>query len=554
MVSVCLFFMFVLIFLVAARGMKQEAGDTKQNLRAVRDGWYYMENGEKVTVQLPAILHLSPGETLELRNDEVSTESADAVILTWGAQYDLQMFADGKEIYQYQEYGFARNLQMKRKLECRAQLPETKNDLQLILRYRAAQDGICEVKPVYIGSSEEVFSYQITNAAPVLGIVFVMFVLCTLALGIYIYLRHNGIREKRFISVGMFLLLCGIWCITDSSLIQYLGAYSPVINEISFYAFMLMTVPVIRFVQETEGMGKYRSVSVLQILFYLNVILQSICNYWLYISMIAMLVVTHILLTGGCILLILLLYREYEKEKSRQVKAILMAFGILALSGVVSLVLYWIFGITGYDLIFEVGILIFVTILLWGLGMAMVDNMRFRTEAQVYKKLAQEDQLTGMKNRFAYEKILEDLENGVCDWENAVLIYMDLNHLKEVNDLYGHGAGDELLIAAAQSIQKAYGSLGYCFRIGGDEFCAILPGQGEAEEILSGKLDEAIREYNDSGERELSIARGFSWLKDNYGMRKRISDWKFEADQKMYKNKGWYRREELQEKGGCHEV
>ena len=54
--------------------------------------------------------------------------------------------------------------------------------------------------------------------------------------------------------------------------------------------------------------------------------------------------------------------------------------------------------------------------------------------------------MTGMKNRYAYEKILEDLEDGICNWKNAVLIFMDMNHLKQINDIYGHGAGDELLI------------------------------------------------------------------------------------------------------------
>ena len=81
-----------------------------------------------------------------------------------------------------------------------------------------------------------------------------------------------------------------------------------------------------------------------------------------------------------------------------------MAFGVLAFVGVGTLVLYWFFGITGYDLIFEAGIVVFVSVLLWSLGKTMVENMRFRTEAEVYKKLAQEDQMTGMKNRYAYEK------------------------------------------------------------------------------------------------------------------------------------------------------
>lgn len=231
-----------------------------------------------------------------------------------------------------------------------------------------------------------------------------------------------------------------------------------------------------------------------------------------------------------------------------------MAFGALAFVGVGTLVLYWFFGITGYDLIFEAGIVVFVSVLLWSLGKTMVENMRFRTEAEVYKKLAQEDQMTGMKNRYAYKKILEDLEDGICNWKNAVLIFMDMNHLKQINDIYGHGAGDELLIGAAQSIQKAYGSLGYCFRIGGDEFCAILPEIKISEEELSRRLDAAVEEYNRSNDQKLSVARGFSWLQDSRGMRKSISDWKFEADQNMYSNKGWYKREEVQEEGTHYEI
>lgn len=183
----------------------------------------------------------------------------------------------------------------------------------------------------------------------------------------------------------------------------------------------------------------------------------------------------------------------------------------------------------------------------------MVDNMKFRTEAMVYKKLAQEDQMTGMKNRFAFEKVMEDLERGSCEWENAVLVFMDLNHLKRTNDLYGHGAGDELLIAAAQCIQKAYGSMGYCFRLGGDEFCAIIPGEGQPETELSCKLDEVIQEYNRANRFVLSIARGFSRLKDEQGRRKSISDWKFQADQEMYRNKGWYKKE-AQKEGNRYEL
>ena len=124
-------------------------------------------------------------------------------------------------------------------------------------------------------------------------------------------------------------------------------------------------------------MQKYKSISVLIALFYLNVILQSICTYWFHIQLIDMLMITHLLLVGGCILLSVLLYREYKAVKNRQIYSILMAFGVLAFVGVGTLVLYWFFGITGYDLIFEAGIVVFVSVLLWSLGKTMVENNAF---------------------------------------------------------------------------------------------------------------------------------------------------------------------------------
>lgn len=308
----CLFLMFVLMILVIGKETEMTGRGETQKIRNLSKGWYYLKDGERTEVTLPTTLQEDPGTVLELYNDTVTDENRDMVLLTWGAPYHLQIQMDGKTIYQYRDYGFKRNLQMARKLECRVTLPALHKSSQLCFLYTVPESGVCKLTPVYMGSSEAIFRFQIMNAAPVFVIVLGMLVLGIFAIGIYAYLRARKMTERRFASVGLFLLLCGIWCVTDSSLMQYLSHYSPAINEISFYAFMLMSVPVIRFVRETEGMQKYKSISVLIALFYLNVILQSICTYWFHIQLINMLMITHLLLVGGCILLSVLLYREYE--------------------------------------------------------------------------------------------------------------------------------------------------------------------------------------------------------------------------------------------------
>lgn len=78
------------------------------------------------------------------------------------------------------------------------------------------------------------------------------------------------------------------------------------------------------------------------------------------------------------------------------------------------------------------------------------------------------DALTHLFNRKSYEYKLKKL-----DYATAILL-LDVNDFKQVNDKYGHLCGDNVLKVIAKTILKAYGKYGYCYRIGGDEFCVIL--------------------------------------------------------------------------------
>lgn len=92
----------------------------------------------------------------------------------------------------------------------------------------------------------------------------------------------------------------------------------------------------------------------------------------------------------------------------------------------------------------------------------------------------QVDALTHLFNRKSYEHKLKKL-----DYATAILL-LDVNEFKQVNDKYGHQCGDKALKIIAKTILKAYGKYGYCYRIGGDEFCVILK-SGVIEEFANKK-------------------------------------------------------------------
>ncbi len=104
------------------------------------------------------------------------------------------------------------------------------------------------------------------------------------------------------------------------------------------------------------------------------------------------------------------------------------------------------------------------------------------------EKAALTDSLTGLYNRYAFnrraEKLIADGGRGV----KTMFMMADLNYLKLINDNFGHLAGDKALNAIGQAISSACGENERCYRFGGDEFMLIGVGDYSEERIDDLKL------------------------------------------------------------------
>lgn len=506
------------------------------------DGWYIMENGTKTELSLPAVLETEGRESLTLYNDLLTGQDAGKVLTTRGAQYDLKVTVGDQVIYKYEDSEFPRNQQMKMKYDCDVTLPKDFDGGTVAFCYTDNGSRTYRIADIYIGSKCAIIKNHMQKGSLTFFIAFSMLVLAIVVIGVSFYMKYLQLEDKRYVDVAVFLLICSIWCITDSSIIQQYGGYFSIICVTSFYAFMLFPIPILYFVRDTKGMEQYKILDVLVVLFYLNAILQGIFNYFGLFVFVDMLVVTHLLLIAGIAVIIVLLRREYKEKETGEIGTIYIAFTMLAASGVFSLILYWLFEIPYYEVIFETGILIFVVVLLGQLVKTMVENIHFKTEMKVYKRLIREDKMTGMGNRTAFEEVISNIRKEPKQYASALLIFMDLNNLKYVNDHFGHGAGDSLIVGAARCICNAFEQEGMCFRIGGDEFGVILQNPTCTEAQLESRLDQEIQQYNKRSRYTLSIARGFSRLCEEGETMKTISAWKYDADSKMYANKKMQRR------------
>lgn len=110
------------------------------------------------------------------------------------------------------------------------------------------------------------------------------------------------------------------------------------------------------------------------------------------------------------------------------------------------------------------------------------------------RSLATTDDVTAAPNRRAfYERATLEFERMRRSQEPLTLAFLDLDDFKEVNDRFGHRAGDDLLRSVAQRLAASLRKVDFVARLGGDEFAILLPDTNEeAARLVLGKLREEL--------------------------------------------------------------
>lgn len=176
------------------------------------------------------------------------------------------------------------------------------------------------------------------------------------------------------------------------------------------------------------------------------------------------------------------------------------------------------------------------------------------------KKEANYDSLTSLPNRRLFNDRLEmELKKAKRENYPVTLLFMDLDHFKEVNDTLGHHVGDSLLIVAAQRIQNCVRESDTVARLGGDEFTILLPNIGEI-----GKIERIATEILAAIDSPFYLKEKRAHLTTSIGITVYPNDGEtpqdllMHADQAMYsaknsgRNKFSYFTQEMQNKALSH--
>lgn len=155
-----------------------------------------------------------------------------------------------------------------------------------------------------------------------------------------------------------------------------------------------------------------------------------------------------------------------------------------------------------------------------------------RISNPMFQDFANTDQLTGLKNRNAFEVDMKNLENSTLI-HTITLLSIDLNGLKKVNDTFGHQEGDCYIKRAATILQNSIGCHAVIYRTGGDEFIIMQFGEGASE--ICDHIAQFTKQNNENHTVSLSMAVGIASYDSS--LDKSIYHTYQRADLEMYKNK-----------------
>ncbi|MDO4317479.1 MAG: GGDEF domain-containing protein [Lachnospiraceae bacterium] len=172
-----------------------------------------------------------------------------------------------------------------------------------------------------------------------------------------------------------------------------------------------------------------------------------------------------------------------------------------------------------------------------------LENIRIRrkmgTLIRRLQDLSVSDELTGLYNRYGFEEQSKEMyRTAVKEGRSLVIVSIDMDGLKNINDTYGHAHGDVALKAIANAISSAGFSGERYYRVGGDEFQMLA--MDYTEEMMARyreRLDGFLTDYNRRSKRPYIVQASLGYALCDPAEARSLQEWMTLSDKRMYQHK-----------------
>lgn len=421
-------------------------------------------------------------------------------------------------------------------------LPENYEGKTLSIRLEKVRESrFKRLEDICIISAEDAMRRLVTDNFLSVIIAIFLFIMCLIefcSVGMLIRVK-KPIRSM--LSVSAFSLLMSFWLCCNNKTIQlFLQDYSK-ITFIEYTTLYFLPIGVLSLVYGFVTKPRYKKIVRVLVYWFLVFACTAVGTQVIHVFNLP----EYVEIYWGSVLLTILLLLAFmiaERNVPRvlEEKIEMSGWVIFLLFAFVETIRYCLrknygFSIIGNQSLLPVGALVWIVEMLVRFVLAMYRSFVNDMRHNLLVKIAYTDSLTAINNRAKCEEVLQDYNENK---HPILLVNMDLNGFKEVNDIYGHGEGDRLLCIFANILQGIFGEIATVGRMGGDEFIVIMDAEMETkvEEYIC-RLTQKVNEYNNKEKHPylLQFAYGYATNEGDIS----VTPWDVykKADEKMYRCK-----------------
>ena len=415
--------------------------------------------------------------------------------------------------------------------------PESAGKLIVITISSPYADYAGNINAINAGSKSALLLHSISTYGLRLLLAIITLFLGVFFIIIYLFLKRLIKINRSILFLGWFTILCSIWLIMESNLTQIFIANEYIISALTYLSLMSFPIPILIYITLIDNFQHKKLLSAITYIFIFSAFFLITLQFFNILDFheSTFIIRSEMFLLFGIVIITLLI--ELYEFKNKEIKVFALSSLILFLFGMVEILTYH-FRSGNIGVIFQIGYIIFISILSWDAIRKVADIIKLSETAQHYKSLATKDLLTGCRNRVAYAR---DMDRVTLDRKITILV-ADMDNMKQINDTYGHHTGDEAIILCSQCLQNAFGRRVY--RIGGDEFVMIQYDMNQLQiESLIEKFHKECIKANKDNPYPFIMSIGYTFYDKNID--ETIYDTIDRADKNMYKEKHHLKDDEV---------
>ncbi len=449
---------------------------------AWEDSWMYTdEQGRLMPVHFPAIISAKDTHSAAISSYLPETVTDSDILQFQTSHYNVWVHVDGVLIYE----STAKDISLSKTTGnvCHfVALDSSMAGKSIDITYESAySNDSVRIGMITFGNEKDILYSLVVEKLPAYIICALMFSIgCMGVLCYLIFRKQLSDSSESLLWLAFFAIAFSAWSGFETQMMSVLLPYHLAFNWYTFVSLKLILIPAIMFISHTYQKKRSRLCKLLIFLSIFDIITTSFLQFTGIADFKETLFITHGIFIVAIVWIFTLsvstLHKRSKSAVLTQPKTLnhfhILFISVLAVTVVLDFTSY--FWVTNGDSARFSRIALFGYILILALMTvrSSLDLARAREKAQDLKEMAVTDPLTKLKNRASFEKDLAAIPEK--EWDSYGIAMFDLNNLKYFNDVHGHSTGDYYIIICSEILQDIFYSYGTVYRIGGDEFCAVM--------------------------------------------------------------------------------